>query len=117
MLRFPGEKERDYPFEFSHLRLHTDRYEIALPEGYAVENLSAPLEMTKPFAFYRLELIVKGNTLKVLRQYEIRRMTVSPAEIAEVKDFYRFVERAERTVVFLKRAPAASASHASSLDN
>jgi hypothetical protein len=36
---------------------------------------------------------------------------VAANETAAVKEFYRFVERAERTVVLLKAVPAASAKN------
>jgi hypothetical protein len=96
-------KERQFPFEFSHLRTERDSFEITTPVGFTIEQLPDPVHLDLPFARYRSSVTQEGNILKYDRSLEITRMSVPKEEVVALRDFYRSVDRGERDVVILRR--------------
>jgi hypothetical protein len=95
---------RENDIEFEGPRKDTDVFEIALPDGYVVDDLPEPLEVDNPYASYHSKTEVAGHTLRYTRSFEIKRLTVPVAQAAELRDFFRAILNEERGVVVLRRA-------------
>ena len=97
-------EERKHPVEFSNTTLESDSYEIALPEGYEVDELPPAVEIDSPLGAYRSQVDVEGNVLRYRRTYEIRDVLVGSDRLDELKKFFRRVATDERNVAVLKRS-------------
>ena len=97
-------KERKFPFEFSHLRMEHDSFEITPPSSYAIERVPDPVHLDLPFARYRSSVTQQGGVLKYKRSLEITRMSIPKEEVSDLRDFYRAVDRGERDVAIFRRA-------------
>ncbi len=96
--------ERKHPVEFPNTTLESDSYEIALPEGYEVDELPPAVEIDSPLGAYRSQVDVEGNVLRYRRSYEIRDVLVGSERLDELKKFFREVAADERNVAVLKRS-------------
>jgi len=97
---------RENDVEFEGPRKDTDLFEIALPAGYAVEELPAPFDEDHPYASYHSKTELVGHTLKYTRSFEIKQLTVSAALAPELRDFFRRILNEERQVAVLHRTAA-----------
>ena len=98
------EESRNHPYQFSHVRSYRTSFTFQLPFGYKVAGLPAPEEMDLPFARYRSDITVEGDTLRYISIYEVKKLEVSANEVTSLRDFYNFVNRVARAVVVLERA-------------
>ena len=98
-----GEK-RKHPVEFLGTTLQSDIYEIALPEGYEVDELPPAVEINSPVGTYRSQLEIEGNILHYRRNYEIKDVRVPVERLEQLKKFYRRVAADERNSAVLKRS-------------
>ena len=96
-------KERKHPVEFDDATVQTDQFEIALPQGYAVDELPAPIHVEYPFAEYESSIELKGNVLHYSRTYRIKEIRVPTERLDELKKFYRSIAADERSSAVLKR--------------
>ena len=96
-------KERKHPVEFDDATVQTDEFEIALPPGYVVDELPAPVHVEYPFAEYRSSIELKGNVLHYSRTYQIKDVKVPKEKLDELKKFYRSLAADERASAVLKR--------------
>ena len=94
---------RENDIEFEGPRKDTDVFEIALPEGYVVDDLPQPFDIDNPYASYHSKSEVAGHTLRYTRSFEIKRLTVPVAQAPELKDFFRAILNEERDVLVLQR--------------
>jgi hypothetical protein len=96
-------KEGKYPVEFDDATLQTDQFEIALPPGYAVDELPAPVRVEYPFADSQSSIELKGNVLHYSRTFRIKEIRVPTERLDELKKFYRAIAADERSSAVLKR--------------
>ena len=99
---FPVDKERTHPVAFSSTSLQTDLVEIVLPEGYRVDELPPPVELTTDFAEYHSRTEVEDNVLRYQRRYEIKEVRVPAERLPELKRFFQQVAGDERSRAVLK---------------
>jgi hypothetical protein len=97
-------KPRKYPFEFSEATLQNDEFEIALPPGYVVDDVPAPVKTEYDFGNYSSEVVVSGNTLRYKRKYEIKNVIVAVQRLDDLKKFFRQIAGDERSSAVLRRA-------------
>lgn len=97
-------KPRKYPFEFEEATLQSDDFEIALPPGYVVDDVPAPVKTEYDFGNYSSEVIVSGNTLRYKRKYEIKEVVVPVQRLDDLKKFFRQIAGDERSSAVLRRA-------------
>jgi hypothetical protein len=95
---------RKFPIEFSGPALDTDTFEITLPAGYVVDELPDPVNADYNFASYHSKIEVSGPVIRYTRSYEIKELTVPPANAEEVRKFNRIIATDERSLVMLKPA-------------
>jgi Domain of Unknown Function with PDB structure (DUF3857)/Transglutaminase-like superfamily len=100
---------RKYPIELEGPRLDTDVFEIALPAGYEVDDLPAPVQADYEFASYRSKAEVSGNVLRYTRSFELKNPSIPLNRIEDLKKLYRIIATDERNNAVLK--PASSAKN------
>ncbi len=97
-------KERKYPLEFAGPSEQTDRYEIALPAGLAVDELPDPVKIDCGYASYESKTEVQGNVLRYTRTYTVKKIRVPNEDLPAVKKFYRQMLADEQSSAVLKPA-------------
>lgn len=93
---------RQYPFEFHGVVLDTDSFDIAIPAGYAIDDLPTPADIDYSFGSYHSSTVVDGGTIRYRRRYEIKQLTVPVDQAEKVKNFYQIIAGDERNMVVLK---------------
>jgi hypothetical protein len=96
---------RKFPIEFDGPVRDTDTFEIALPAGYEVDDLPAPVDADYSFASYHSKTEAYGGVVRYTRTFEIKELSVPVSKAETLKTFYRTIASDERNTVVLK-APA-----------
>jgi hypothetical protein len=94
---------RKYPIELSHPGIWTDRYDIKLPAGYAVDEIPGPVKIDLPFASYRSSVTAKGGVLHFEREYVVKQVEVPAAQAAEFRKLEDAIITDEKGMVVLKK--------------
>jgi hypothetical protein len=95
-------ESRQFPIEFDGPMQDTDNFEIAIPEGYEVDELPPPVDADFSFASYHSRTEVKGNVIGYTRTFEIKELSVPVSKAEELKKFYRIIAGDERNTAVLK---------------
>ncbi len=95
---------RRFPIEFDGPVRDTDSFEIALPPGYEVDELPAPVDADYSFGSYHSKTEASGNVLHYTRSMEIKELSVPLGKMDELKKFYRQIASDERNAAVLKPA-------------
>ena len=93
---------RQYPLEFEGPARDTDKFEIALPAGYEVDDLPPPVDVDYTFASYHSKTEKNGNVLQYTRTFEIKELSVPVNKIEELNKLYRVIASDERNTAVLK---------------
>ena len=93
---------RKYAIEFPGPRHDTDAFEIAIPDGYVVDDLPPPTDADYPFGSYHSKTVADGKVLKYTRTYEIKQLSVPVSQAEDLKKFYRIIGNDERGTAVLK---------------
>jgi hypothetical protein len=93
---------RQYPLEFPGPARDTDTFEIAIPPGYAVDDLPPPVDLDYSFASYHSKTEAAGNVLRYTRSFEIKELSVPVNKMDDLKKFYRVIANDERNTAVLK---------------
>ncbi len=97
---------RENDIEFEGPRMDTDEFEIALPQGYIVDDMPQPLNLDYPYAAYHSKTEISGHTLKYTRTFVIKQVMVPSTQAPQLKDFFRAILNEEAAVAVLRRASA-----------
>ena len=93
---------RHHPIEFDGAERDTDVFEIALPEGYEVDELPPPLNLDYGFISYHSKTESVGRSLRYTRTFERKDLSIPVAKAEELKKFYRIISNDERNSAVLK---------------
>lgn len=93
---------RKFPIEFDGPARDTDTFEIAIPDGYVVDDIPGPVDADCSFASYHSKTEVKGNVIDYKRTFEVKELSVPVNRADELKKFYRIIAGDERSTVVLK---------------
>jgi hypothetical protein len=93
---------RQYPIEFESPALYSDDFEIALPDGYEVDELPEATDLDIGPIAYKRKLEVTGRTIRYARTLEIKELSVPASSANALKQFYRAIYADERRMVLLK---------------
>jgi hypothetical protein len=104
VVRLRSGSEREHPLQFIYLRLYSDSFDIALPDGAVVGTIPEPVELDLPFARYRSSVEHEGNLLKYSRSLEIKKLELNADTVGLLNEFYQLVDRDERSVVMVRLA-------------
>jgi hypothetical protein len=94
---------RRFPVEFESPLRDVDSFEIALPDGYEVDELPPPVDSEYAFASYHSKTEVKGGVIHYSRTFEVKELSVPVSKSEELKKFYRIIATDERNTVVLKQ--------------
>jgi Domain of Unknown Function with PDB structure (DUF3857)/Transglutaminase-like superfamily len=93
---------RHNPVEFLGPQRDSDTFEIALPPGYEVDELPAPVAVDYGFAAYHSKTELVGRVLRYTRTMEIKELAVPVARTEDLRAFYRIIATDERRAAVLK---------------
>jgi len=93
----PKNEERTIPFELNYEFSDIDSINIEIPDGYEVENMPKPIELSTKFGSYTTIIVQNGNKILYIRKYSSEK-GIFPA--TDYKAYYEFRKE-------LKRADAA----------
>ena len=93
---------RQFPIEFEGPVHDVDTFEIAIPPGYAVDDVPAPVKADFGFASYESKTEVKGNVLDYTRTFDVKELSVPVSKAEQLKKFYRIIASDERNTAVLK---------------
>jgi Domain of Unknown Function with PDB structure (DUF3857)/Transglutaminase-like superfamily len=94
--------ERTYAYESDGPSLETDEIDIALPPGFAADELPEPLALNNKVASYRSETKLENQTLHYRRQYRIEAFVVPRADLPELNGLFTKIAADERASAVLK---------------
>jgi hypothetical protein len=97
---------RKFPVEFEGPSRDTDKFDIALPPGYEVDELPPPMDADFSFGSYHSKTEASGNVLHYTRAVEIKELSVPVSQMDELKKFYRMIVTDERNTAVLRPAAA-----------
>lgn len=97
-------KPRHYAYAFEAPTLQTDVFEIALPDGYKVDELPDAAKVDFAFGEYSSKIENSGNTLKYSREYKIKATSIPAERIGDLNKFFHQINQDERNMAVLKRA-------------
>jgi len=97
------EGERHHPVEIEPEGFE-EQSEIALPDGFAVDELPDPLKLQSAFGAYESLVETDGKVLKYHRRLSLRPMFVAADRYPEVKSFFDRISEAEQSPAVLIRA-------------
>ncbi len=97
------DKPRQFAIEFDAPLRDEDTFEIALPPGYVVDELPAPVDAEFSFASYHSKTEAKGNSIVYTRTFEVKELSVPASRSEELKKFYRIITTDERTNAVLRQ--------------
>ena len=98
-------KPRHYPIELGRASRETDTFEIELPKQYAVDDIPNPVKIDVGFASYQSKIEVDGAKLRYWREYVVRDLAISPANMADWTKLEGVIGADEAAAVVLKRIP------------
>jgi transglutaminase-like putative cysteine protease len=95
--------ERSQPLTFRSAMQRIEVLEITLPEGYAVDELPAPVQADIGIASYSSRTDSDGRVLRYTRRLQINDVLVNNDRLADMKKFYRQVNVSEKTATVFKK--------------
>jgi transglutaminase-like putative cysteine protease len=94
---------RENPIEFDGPEMHSDSFEIALPDGYEVEELPPATNLDIGYLAYHSKTEKVGRTIRYVRSIEVKQLSVPAAKADQLKEFYRQIYGDERRMAVLKK--------------
>jgi hypothetical protein len=94
---------RKFAVEFDAPVRDTDTFDIAIPQGFVVDDIPPATDVDDGFATYHAKTEVQGNSIHYSRTFEIKELSVPVARAEELKKFYRIINTDERNTVVLKQ--------------
>ena len=95
--------QRKFPIEFSAPVHDTDNFDIAIPQGFVVDDVPPPVDVDDGFASYHAKTVIEGNSIHYSRAFEVKELSVPVARADELKNLYRMINSDERNTVVLKQ--------------
>jgi hypothetical protein len=73
-------KERAYPIEMGHPGHWRDSFDIAIPEGYVIDDIPNPVDVDVDFASYHASVSAQGKVLHYESEYVVRDIEIPPSK-------------------------------------
>lgn len=93
---------RRYPVELAAPVRDTDKFDIAIPAGYTVDDVPPSVDVDYSFGSYHSKTEVIGRTVRYTRTFEIKELTIPLSQTDELKKFYRIIATDERNTAVMK---------------
>jgi hypothetical protein len=97
------DKPRKYPIDLNATGKWHDSFDIALPDGYVVDETPDPVSEDLDFASYHSAVTAKGNMLHYERDYVVRQVEIPPDKAAEFRKFESAILADEKGTAVLKK--------------
>ncbi len=94
---------RKFSIELEGPSRDMDVFEIALPTGYVVDELPAPVDVDYTFASYHSKTVAEGSLIRYSRTFEVKELTIPVERSEDLRKFYRIIANDERSTVVLKQ--------------
>jgi hypothetical protein len=98
-----GSKARKYPIEIGHPGLWRSSYDIALPDGYVVDETPDPVDVDMDFASYHASATAKGNTLHYEMVYTVRQVEIPADRAVDFRKLESAILSDEKGTAVLKK--------------
>ncbi len=95
-------KPRELPIDLHKTQSVHDDFTIALPEGYEVDEVPAPVDLDLGFAAYNSHTSVEQRVLHYQRTYTVRDLTLPAARYPDVQTLARTIAADEQSSAVLK---------------
>lgn len=92
MPNFTSPKDRRLPVAITYPIYKTDTVLVKIPSGFAVKGKPENAKINSQFGNYELSYIIQGNSVKVIRMFELYAMSY---ELNKYPDFYKFTTSAK----------------------
>ncbi len=93
----------DVPINLDQTMQAQDDYTIALPDGYAVDEIPDPIKVDLGFASYESSSTVKDNTLHYTRTFTVREVVLPAEKYPEVQKLAGIIAADEQRSAVLKK--------------
>jgi Domain of Unknown Function with PDB structure (DUF3857)/Transglutaminase-like superfamily len=97
-------KKREIPIDLEETMRGTDEFDIALPEGYVVDELPDPVKLDVGFASYESSTELRGKSLHYSRTYTMRNVTLPADRYPALQKLAGAIDADEASNVVLKKA-------------
>jgi hypothetical protein len=100
------DKPRTVPIDLNATGHWHDSYDIALPDGYVVDEVPDPVNLEMEFASYHSSVSSKGSLLHYERDYKVKELVLPADKDAEFRHLEGAIQADEKSTVVLKKAVA-----------
>ena len=100
-----GRKLREVPIDLQETMRGSDEFDIALPEGYVVDELPDAVKLDVGFASYESATELRGKTLHYSRTYTLKSVTLPADKFSALQHLASVIEADENSRAVLKRTP------------
>jgi hypothetical protein len=97
------EEKRKYPVEFAETGDWRDSFDVAIPAGYAADEVPDPVNVDVGFASYRSEVKVNGNVLHYSREYMVKKLEIAPDQYVDLEKLEGQINADENRSAVLKK--------------
>jgi hypothetical protein len=96
-------KLRSYFIELGHPGRWLDHFDIAIPQGYVVDEMPDPVNIDLDFANYHSSVSVKGNLIQYEREYVVRQVEIPADKAASFRKLESAILSDEKGTAVLKK--------------
>ena len=96
-------KPRTYAIELGHPGRWHNSYDIALPDGYKVDETPDAVSVDLGFASYKSKVDASGGKLHYESEYVVRDVEIPPAKAADFRRLQEAIQTGESGTVVLKK--------------
>jgi hypothetical protein len=97
------DKPRTVPVDLSATGRWHDSFDIALPEGYVIDETPDPVDIDVDFASYHSTVTAKANMLHYERDYVVKQVEIPAAKVADFRRLESSILADERGTAVLKK--------------
>ena len=97
------DKPREYPISFDGAGTWKDDFYVAIPAGYAVDDVPTAVNMDVGFASYHSEVKAANGVLHYHREYTLKQLTLPPSDYAALLKLEAVITTDENSDAVLKK--------------
>lgn len=99
-------EERTYPVDFGHGYSSTYIFNLAIPEGYEIEELPDGIRigLTEKGGSFAYNISANGNNIQLMSKLSINKVLFEPEEYKGIKEFYDLIVTKHAEQIVLKKS-------------
>ena len=98
-----NDKPRVFPIDLNETGIWRDKFDVALPKGYIVDDLPDPVNLDVGFASYHSEVKADGNALHYSREYVVKQVDIAADKYPDVQKLMGTITADENNSAVLKK--------------